>query len=207
MNDAFTVLSEPRRPWVDVDRLKARFREISSPLHPDRFQSASSEEQASANARFTELNSAYNQLREARERLPLLIELESGAPPRDIQRIPPGTMDLFVEVGQACRDCDAFLPRLTAATSPMLKLQVMREGLEWADRLQVLQGKVRSKQEELETQLRQMNPVWEQAPDIGTPGRAATLPLERLEQIYRGLSYVARWTEQLQERIVQLAIG
>ena len=207
MNDAFAVLSEPRRPWVDVDRLKARFREISSPLHPDRFQSASSEEQASANARFTELNSAYNQLREARERLPLLIELESGAPPRDIQRIPPGTMDLFVEVGQACRDCDAFLPRLTAATSPMLKLQVMREGLEWADRLQVLQGKVRSKQEELETQLRQMNPVWEQAPDIGTPGRAATLPLERLEQIYRGLSYVARWTEQLQERIVQLAIG
>ena len=207
MNDAFTVLSEPRRPWVDVDRLKARFREISSPLHPDRFQSASSEEQASANARFTELNSAYNQLREARERLPLLIELESGAPPRDIQRIPPGTMDLFVEVGQACRDCDAFLPRLTAATSPMLKLQVMREGLEWADRLQVLQGKVRSKQEELETQLRQMNPVWEQAPDIGTPGRAATLPLERLDQIYRGLSYVARWTEQLQERIVQLAIG
>jgi hypothetical protein len=207
MNDAFSVLSEPRRPWVDLDQLKARFREMSSPLHPDRFQSASAEEQASANARYTELNSAYNQLREARERLPLLIELESGAPPRDIQRIPPGTMDLFVEVGQACRDCDAFLPRLTAATSPMLKLQVMREGLEWADQLQVLQGRVRSKQEELETELRQMNPVWERAPETGTPGRAATLPLERLEQIYRGLSYVARWTEQLQERIVQLAIG
>ena len=207
MMDAFAVLSEPRRPWVDLDRLKARFREMSSPLHPDRFQSASPEEQASASARYAELNSAFNQLRDSRERLPLLLQLESGAPPRDIQRIPPGTMDLFVEIGQACRDCDAFLPRLTAATSPMLKLQVMREGLEWADRLQALQGKVRAKQDELETELRQMNAVWEQAPEIGSAGRAAALPLERLEQIYRSLSYVARWTEQLQERIVQLAIG
>ncbi len=207
MIDAFAVLSEPRRPWVDVDQLKARFREMSSPLHPDRVQSASPEEQASANVRYAELNSAYNQLREARERLPLLLELESGAPPRDIQRIPPGTMDLFVEIGQACRDCDSFLPRLTAATSPMLKLQVMREGLEWADQLQALQGKVHAKQVELETELRQMNAVWEQAPEIGSVGRAAALPLERLEQIYRSLSYVARWTEQLQERIVELAIG
>jgi hypothetical protein len=32
------------------------------------------------------------------------------------------------------------------------------------------------------------------------------LPLERLEQLYRAMSYVARWTEQVQERIVQLAM-
>ena len=31
------------------------------------------------------------------------------------------------------------------------------------------------------------------------------LPLDRLEQIYRALSYVGRWTEQIQERAVQLA--
>lgn len=116
-------------------------------------------------------------------------------------------MDLFIEVGQACRDCDAFLSRLKSATSPMLKLQIMREGLEWTDRLQQLQGKVNETQKAFETELRSMNPIWESAPAVGDPARAAALPLERLEQLYRGLSYVARWTEQLQERILQLAIG
>ncbi len=207
MVDAFAVLSEPRRPWVDIEVLKVRFREFSSPFHPDRLNSATPEAQAEASSRYAELNSAYNQLREHRERLPLLLQLESGQPPRDIQRIPPGTMDLFVEVGQACRDCDAFLPRLKAAISPMLKLQIMREGLEWTDRLQQLQAKVNETQKAFETELRNMNPIWESAPAVGDPARAAALPLERMEQLYRGLSYVARWTEQLQERILQLAIG
>jgi hypothetical protein len=31
------------------------------------------------------------------------------------------------------------------------------------------------------------------------------LPLERLEQIYRAMSYVSRWMAQIQERVVQLA--
>ena len=36
-------------------------------------------------------------------------------------------------------------------------------------------------------------------------GRAAALPLERLEQVCRVFSYMARWTEQIQERLVQLS--
>lgn len=207
MIDAFALLGEARRPWIDTEELKARFRQLSSGLHPDRLVNASAEERAAANERYAGLNAAYNTLREPKDRLLHLLQLESSSPPRDIQRIPPGTMDLFVEVGQACRDCDAFLPRLTAATSPMLKLQVMREGLEWTDKLQELQGRIHRKREEFEVELHQMNDSWASAPDTGNPSRATTLPLERLEQIYRSLSYVARWTEQLQERVVQLAVG
>jgi hypothetical protein len=50
-----------------------------------------------------------------------------------------------------------------------------------------------------------MNPVWERAPMAGDPARRQALPLERLEQIYRSMSYVARWMSQLDERRVQLA--
>jgi hypothetical protein len=206
MTDCFELLSEARRPWLDEEALKSRFLERSGPVHPDRVHGASEAEREAATARYSELNSAYNRLREPRERLLHLLELEAGAPPGDIQRIPPGTMDLFVEVGQGCRDCDTFLSTRTQQTSPMLKLKAMREGLEWTSRIDALRGKVIAKRDELITELKAMNAVWAQAPAIGDPLRRAALPLERLEQVYRAMSYVARWTGQLDERRIQLAV-
>jgi DnaJ-domain-containing protein 1 len=206
MTDAFALLSEPRRPWVDADALKSRFLPLSAEVHPDRVHSASEAEKAAANTRYAELNAAYNTLREPRDRLLHLLELEAGGKPKDVQRIPPGTMDLFVEVGQDCRAADEFLQRKAGAESPMLKLRLMQEGLDWLDRLQGLQGRVNAKRDEFITELQQLNVVWEAAPAIGAPARPAALPLERLEQIYRAMSYVARWTEQVRERIVQLAM-
>lgn len=206
MTDAFALLSEPRRPWLDADALKARFLPLSAAVHPDRVHSASEAERASANTRYAELNAAYNTLREPRDRLLHLLELEAGGKPKDVQRIPPGTMDLFVEVGQTCRDTDGFLKQKSASDSPMVKLRLMQEELDWLDRLQALQGRVNAKRDELTAELRQLNGVWEAAPAIGTAERVSALPLERLEQVYRAMSYVARWTEQVQERVVQLAL-
>ena len=206
MTDAFAILSEPRRPWLDAEALKARFLPLATAVHPDRVHGASEAEKAAASERYAALNSAFNILREPRERLLHLLELEAGAKPGDIQRIPPGTMDLFVEVGQTCRDADAFLAKKSTATSPMLKLRLMQEGLEWADTLQGLQNRVNARRDELTAELRAMNAAWDVAPPVGSLDRASALPLERLEQIYRAMSYVARWTEQLSERVVQLAI-
>jgi DnaJ-domain-containing protein 1 len=206
MTDAFALLSEPRRPWLDAEALKARFLPLSAAVHPDRVHSASEAEKAAANTRYAELNAAYNALREPRDRLLHLLELEAGGKPKDVQRIPPGTMDLFVEVGQTCRDTDEFLKQKSASDSPMVKLRLMQEGLDWLDRLQALQGRVNAKRDELTAELRQMNGAWEAAPAIGIPERANALPLDRLEQVYRAMSYVARWAEQIQERVVQLAL-
>jgi curved DNA-binding protein CbpA len=204
--DAFSLLQEPRRPWLDLDLLKRRFHDLSAPLHPDRVHSAPEAERQAANARYADLNAAFQALKEPRDRLPLLYELETGSRPKDIQRIPPGTMELFVEIGQACRDADAFLQRKSEATSPMLKLQLMQEGLNWLDRFQELQRRVNERREVLMAELLSLNPAWEQAPPPGDPARPAALPLERLEQVYRALSYVDRWTGQIQERSVQLAM-
>ncbi len=204
--DAFSLLQQPRRPWLDSDDLKQRFHELSAPLHPDRVHGASAEERQEANTRYAELNGAYQLLKEARERLPLLYELETGERPRDIQRIPPGTMELFIEVGQTCRDADAFLKRKSEATSPMLKLQLMQEALQWIDRFRELQQRVNLRREELTRELQEMNAAWDLAPAPGNPDRMGSLPLERLEQVYRAMSYVERWTAQLQERVVQFAL-
>ncbi len=205
MTDAFALLEEPRRPWLDLEALKTRFLRRSSELHPDRFHAAPEEEKTRAARRFAELNTAYQCLVEPRDRLLHLLELEAGSKPENVQRIPPGTMDLFLEVGQTCREADAFLARRAGVTSPLLRAQMFQEGLEWTERLNGLQGKVNARGDALNAELQTMNAAWAAAPAVGAPGRAAALPLERLEQLYRLLSYVSRWTEQLQERVVQLA--
>ena len=207
MTDSFFLLSEPRRPWLDADALKAKFLPLSGATHPDRFHDASEAEKQTATARYAELNAAYSTLREPRDRLLHLLELELGAKPKDVQRIPPGTMDLFVEVGQLCRDVDAFLAQRGNVTSPLLKVQMFERGMEWTDKLQALQQRINAKREELTGEIQQLNAVWESAPAVGSPERLAALPLERLEQIYRVFSYIARWSEQIQERNVQLATG
>jgi len=203
--DAFALLNEPRRPWLDPEALKQKFLPLSAEAHPDRVHAGSEDEKRHATTRYAELNAAYTALRETRDRLLHLLELESGAKPKDVQRIPPGTMDLFVEVGQLCRDVDAFLAQRGNVTSPLLKVQMFERGMEWTDKLQALQQRINAKRDELAAELQQMNAVWDAAPPVGSPDRAAVLPLERLEQVYRVFSYIARWTEQIQERVVQLA--
>jgi hypothetical protein len=114
-------------------------------------------------------------------------------------------MDLFVEIGQCCRDADTFLATNPNSESPMLKLQRMRQALEWSDRLMALQRQVNLRREALETTLRGLNAAWESAPPPSAPDRKKHLPLESLEDAARAMSYVSRWTSQLQERLGQLA--
>ena len=202
MTDFFALLGEVRRPWIDAEELKQKFLKRSSEVHPDKFPNPQEKEQASG--RYAELNAAYNVLREPKDRILHLLELEMGAKPQDIQRIPPGTMDLFVEVGQVCRDADEFIAEKNKVTSPLLKVQLFEKGMEWTDKLNECQRHVNAKREELEAELKLMNNAWDGAPSEGT-ARLEYLPLERLEQIYRVFSYITRWTEQIRERIVQLA--
>ncbi len=207
MFDAFVLLDESRQPWLDSEVLKQKFLSRSAEVHPDRFHGLSDSEKQSATARYTDLNAAYNTLREPKDRLLHLLELEMGAKPKDVQRIPPGTMDLFVEVGQLCREVDAFLVSRAQETSPLLKVQMFERGMDWTDKLQGLLQRIHTRRDELNVELKSLNLVWKSAPAFGSSDRSAALPLERLEQIYRIFSYVARWSEQIQERNHQLAAG
>jgi len=203
MTDHFDLLGVPRRPWIDPEQLKARFHQVSNAVHPDRVHGSDDSEKERATSLYATFNQAYTLLKEPKDRLLHLLELEIGGKPGDIQRIPPGTMDLFVEVGQLCRDTDVFLVEKNNATSPMLKVKLFAQGMDWTEKLQELQFKLNQKRDELSAELVAMNSIWESA--VSDTDRKKLLPLERLEQIYRTFSYVARWTGQIQERIVQLA--
>ncbi|MBI4326204.1 MAG: hypothetical protein HY674_13215 [Chloroflexi bacterium] len=107
--DYFALLSEPRHPWVDPERLKAKFLALLAAAHPDRVRRGGEAEKAAAEERAAELNAAYNCLREPKDRLQHLLELEGCGKPAVVEGGPAAVTDLFFEVGQACRAVDVFL--------------------------------------------------------------------------------------------------
>lgn len=199
MTDYFALLDEPRRPWLESEPLKQKFLALSAIVHPDRVHNLGESERAAAHERYTELNAAYNCLREPKERLRHLLELEFGALPKEIQRIPFDLMDLSLEIGQGCREADTFLAEKAKATSPLLQVKFFEGSQEFVEKLQALRARVNALNDKLTEELKQIDSAWQSA----SQPRAALMP--RLEELYRLLSYFARWIGQIQERYVRLS--
>lgn len=199
--DHFALLNEPRRPWLDPESLKQKFLTLSASVHPDRVHRLGDAERAAAQERYVQFNAAYQALREPRDRLRHLLELELGALPKEIQRIPSGLMDLSLEIGQACRHADTVLAEKAKVTSPLLKVQCVERGHEETGKLQALQQKISGHREQLDAELRRLDADW----NAGSPQAGRVALLNRIEELYRLFSYFARWNDQLQERIARLS--
>ncbi len=199
MTDYFALLNEPRRPWLDAELLKQKFLTLSATVHPDRVHHLGEAERAAAQEHYTELNTAYNCLREPKDRLQHLLQLELGAPPPNTQRIPSDLMDLSLEVGKACREADAFLAEKARVTSPLLQVSFFERGQVFADKLQALRQRVNALNDRLNEELRQIDAAWQSS------AMPRTALLQRLEELSRLFSYFARWSAQIQERVVRLS--
>ena len=200
MIDYFVLLNEPRRPWFDPEQIKEKFLALSATIHPDRVHNLSESERAAAQERYTELNAAYQCLREPKERLHHLLELERGAVPKDMQRIPSELMDLSLEIGQACREADGLLAEKAKASSPLILVKLFERSHEFADKLQRLQQRVNALNDRLNEELKQIDAAWQS----NRQSHADLLP--RLEELYRLFGYFGRWSAQVQERTVRLTL-
>lgn len=195
MVDCFALLNEPRRPWLDVDALKSKFLALASEHHPDRVHEAPESVKQAATSRYTALNAAHNCLRDPRERLRHLLELELERKPSDLTNVPDDLMDMFFEIGRVFREVDAFLAEKSRATSALIQVQLFESGQEHANRLGELRGRILPRRDELLEELRAADAVWDSA---------SPKPLERLLDIWRLLSFYERWLAQIQERAVRL---
>lgn len=191
----FSIFGLEPRPALDEEGLKQKFLALSADHHPDKFHGDAAAREA-AEARYSEINQAYQRLRDPKERLLYLYELEKGSKPRDVQRIPPGTMDLFVEVGQKCQAIDAFLNQRQAAQNPLEKANLMMQGLDLVDQVQALRQKIEQMRLGLNDEVLALDREWAEGKK----------DLDRLEAVYRKYSYVSRWTQQLEEREVALTL-
>jgi curved DNA-binding protein CbpA len=203
MTDYFALLKEQRRPWIDPDSLKEKFLALSAEVHPDRVHGAEESQKRAAQQCYAELNAAYNCLREPKERLAHLLELETGATPKQVQNVPSDLMDAFMEITNVCRGADAFLAEKNATASPLLKLQLFERGQELTEKLMKLQGKINLWREELFRRLKEIDGEWARNRDPGSAERQKLL--EALEGHCQLLGYFGRWSAQIQERIVQIS--
>jgi curved DNA-binding protein CbpA len=184
-------------PALDADALKERFARATAATHPDKFQQAPEAERTAAETRYTELNRAYQTLTDPRARLLALYELTKGEKPRDVQKIPPGTMDLFIEVGQTCQQLDKFLERKRAASGALERAALTGEEMTLQEALMILRGKLEQLSVTLEGDLAALDTRW----------RSGEKDLNALETVYRKYSYLARWRQQLEEREIVLLTG
>jgi DnaJ-domain-containing protein 1 len=184
-------------PALDTAALKERFSRATAETHPDKFAQAPEAERITAETRYSDLNRAYQTLIDPRARLLALYELTKGEKPRDVQRIPPGTMDLFIEVGQTCQQFDQFIARKKAAGGALERAALMGEELTLQDALATLREKLQALGTTLEGDLAALDKRW----------RGGDKDLNALETVYRKYSYLARWQEQLEEREIALLTG
>ncbi len=202
MPDHFALLNEPRRPWLDPEVLKEKFFALSASIHPDRVHNLSEAERAAAQACYIELNAAYSCLKNPRDRLRHLLELELGSVPKDIQSIPSELMDLSLQIGQACREADVLILEKSRITSPLLKVQSFERAQKQTEKLQSLQRIISGKREVFISELKEIDSQWSSSSPDSVRRKGM---LENIERVYRLLSYFERWLAQIQERVVQLA--
>jgi DnaJ-domain-containing protein 1 len=202
VSDYFALLNEPRRPWLEPDVVGQKFLTVSSAVHPDRVHASGEAERAAAQARYVELNAACQCLREPKDRLRHLLELEHDSPADEVQRIPTELMDWSLQVGRLCREADGLLAEKARTTSPLLQVQCFERGQELTERLQALQRRISDRHDRLIQELKAVDADWDAALS-GTVERADLL--RRLEDLYRLFSYFGRWQGQISERIVQIS--
>ena len=172
MVDHFAVLGIPRAAWVDAEELKTRFHRLSAERHPDA---------AGGNgAAFTELNAAWQALREPAGCLRHFLELEHPDALASAGQTPAELADLFMDIAAFRQAAQKFGAKYSTATSPLTKAVLEAERIALRTRLDALAANIATRTEQ----------------NIATLRSDATQP-EQLATLLASLVFLAKWTAQL----------
>lgn len=185
MIDYFALLQQPRRPWLDPEKLKEKYHQLTKAAHPDR-------PSASSDSDFANVNEAYRVLSDPKLRLQHLLALENVPP--NAGTIPATLADVFLETGTLIQELDRLLARSTtnALSKALIKSEITSKQELAADLLQ----KLRAMHAEAVKELRALDENWDSIDTVAV----------RLAELSSRFAYLARWIAQLEERTFQLSI-
>ncbi|MEA3208378.1 MAG: molecular chaperone HscB [Chthoniobacter sp.] len=188
MTDHFTVLQQPRRPWLDADALKDVFHRRSAALHPDVPGTGET-------ARFASLSAAYTALREPASRLRHLLELD--APELLSATAPPPTelADLFMRLAGQRRRLDQFIAQRAAASSPLGRALLAGEAAVLRRDLAAMTAAVEAAHSAALEDLRALDAIW----NASDPAHWTALSV-----LHDRLTYLGKWLGQLRESLFTL---
>ncbi|MDH5739518.1 MAG: Fe-S protein assembly co-chaperone HscB [Nitrospira sp.] len=172
--DYFTCLGVPRRLTLNLQKLEAKFYELSRAFHPDFYQTKSPTEQTISLSNAAVLNTAYRTLRDPIQRAEYLLALEAGSV-KDIRTSPPA--DLFEEILDLQETLDEY--RASDRES--------EQGHRLRAALQTEQQTLEHRREEMESQLQQLFTDWDQLQDRAEATNQARAERDRILKHMRDL--------------------
>ena len=190
MIDYFSLLQQPRRPWLNAEQLKEKYIQITIAMHPDRPAPPASGKNSAPD--FAYINEAFRVLVDPKARLQHLLKLEGIAANSDA--VPETLGDVFLETGTLVQEIDLLISRTTANTlSKALRQPEILEAKKLAaDMLDKLQGIYQRALDDL----KKLDQLWSSTHQIAP----------ELSAVSAKLAYLTRWIAQLEERQFQLSI-
>jgi curved DNA-binding protein CbpA len=90
VTDYFALFDQPRRPWIDPEKLAQKYHLLARATHPD--------QPGTATGDFAETNKAYRTLRDPKLRLEHLLWLEGHPISSATNEIPNDLAELFMQI-------------------------------------------------------------------------------------------------------------
>ncbi len=181
MTDYFVLLDQPRRAWLDPEVLKEIFHARTLRAHPDA-------QPSSDDGAFTQLNEAYQVLRDPKRRLQHLLALAGHLPSSSRRTVPRELEELFPLIADLTQEAEALLQQCASTTSALSRSLLKPQMIALTNRLEAGLQKLRGLEANSNARLRQI----------------AESELAELEALYLEFSYLGKWITQLQERHLQL---
>jgi curved DNA-binding protein CbpA len=183
MTDYFALLDQRRRPWLDGEQLKETFHAKTLRAHPDAG--------AKDDGAFTELNEAYQVLRDPKRRLHHLLTLEGNPPSSGSASIPKEIEDLFPLVAELTHQADGLLQKFEKATSTLSRSLLKSQSIVVTKQLDEMLERLRTLYRNSESRLRECD----------EPNEKTT---QDLQALYLQFSYLGNWISQLEEKQLSL---
>ena len=188
MPDHFATLAQPRRPWLDPGALRESFHRAAAQHHPDAAGGGAE--------RFAALNTAHAILREPAARLRHLLELEAPALLVRAAPIPPALGDLFMQLAASRNTLEGFLPKQSAAGSPLARALLAAEKTALRRALETALAQLDAAHAAALAALRALDAAW------ATGATAADL--ENLAPLQARFAFLTKWTAHLREDLFKL---
>jgi len=194
MIDYFALLDQSRQPWLDPDELKDCYHHKTMLFHPD-VQTDSGRDNSQIS--FSNLNEAYQVLRDPKRRLHHLLTLEGAAPSSNSETIPEQLLALFPEVGALTKRANLLLEKIEVSSNNLSRSLLKPELLDLQQETKKVRENIQRLFDSSMAELQQINADWVKSP---------TGQIKNLSRLHAVFAYLSRWTAQVDEITFKLSL-
>lgn len=188
--DAFARLGLARCAALDEETLKSAWLELGRAAHPDQVGGDA--------ALSSQINAAYELLKEPESRLKHLLELDYPDQAAAWATVPmeEGLMQVFMKLGPVLQKVEVFAKKREVATSALAQALLAGEQMQVQEDLEERMSELTDLRETLESALIQVD-------DLRSKGDAAQA-MESMRVLRAKFAYVSKWQRQAREALLKL---